>query len=53
VIASGGAAHPRDLATALQSGASAALAASLFHDGDWSVAAVKEWLAEAGFEVRR
>lgn len=52
IVASGGAAHPRDLAAALRAGASAALAASLFHDGDWSVAAVKEWLAKAGFEVR-
>lgn len=53
VIASGGAAHPAHLAEALGAGASAVLAASIFHDGDYTVADVKRVLAEAGYEVRR
>lgn len=53
VIASGGAAHPEHLAEALGAGASAVLAASIFHDGDFSVADVKRVLAEQGYEVRR
>ena len=52
VIASGGAAAPNDLGAAFEAGASAALAASLFHDGDWTVAQVKSRLAESGHAVR-
>jgi cyclase len=53
VIASGGAAHADHLAEALRAGADAVLAASIFHDGDTTPAAVKDALAAAGIEVRR
>jgi len=52
VIASGGAAHPEHLADALAAGASAVLAASIFHDGDFTVGDVKRVLASRGYEVR-
>ena len=52
VIASGGAAHPAHLADALGAGAAAVLAASIFHDGDYTVGDVKRVLAERGYEVR-
>ncbi|MEM7482478.1 MAG: imidazole glycerol phosphate synthase subunit HisF [Acidobacteriota bacterium] len=53
VIASGGAGHPEHLATALGTGASAVLAASIFHDGRYTVGQVKEVLAAAGHAVRQ
>ena len=53
VIASGGAATAAHLAEALRAGASAVLAASIFHDGDTTVAELKDALAAAGLEVRR
>jgi cyclase len=53
VIASGGASHAGHLAEALDAGASAVLAASIFHDGELTVGALKERLAERGREVRR
>lgn len=52
VIASGGAASAADLVLALENGASAVLAASIFHDRDTTVADVKQQLASAGLEVR-
>lgn len=52
VIASGGAGSPAHLAAALDAGAAAVLAASIFHDGDWTVGAVKAELAAAGHRVR-
>ena len=52
VIASGGANEASHLADALGAGASAVLAASIFHDRDTSVAQVKEELALMGVEVR-
>ena len=52
VIASGGAAEAVDLVAALEAGASAVLAASLFHDGDYTVADVKRDLMQHGLEVR-
>ncbi len=52
VIASGGAAHPDHLAEALAHHASAVLAASIFHDGDFTVGDVKSVLRSRGFEVR-
>ncbi|RME75101.1 MAG: imidazole glycerol phosphate synthase subunit HisF [Planctomycetota bacterium] len=52
VIASGGADRPEHLAEAVRAGASAVLAASIFHTGEWSVAAVKRELAARGLEVR-
>lgn len=53
VIASGGADSAAHLLEAFRAGASAALAASIFHYGDTTVAAVKDYLAQHGIEVRR
>jgi imidazoleglycerol phosphate synthase cyclase subunit len=53
VIASGGAATPEHLIAAVRAGADAVLAASIFHDGVFSVAELKKRLAEAGVEVRK
>lgn len=52
VIASGGADHPGHLIEALEAGATAVLAASIFHDGDMTVGDVKAALIAAGLEVR-
>ena len=52
VIASGGAANPEHLCQALKAGANAVLAASIFHDGDMTVADVKREMAKNGIEVR-
>ena len=52
VIASGGAASAADLAEAFDAGAGAALAASVFHDGDMTVADVKRALSRRGIAVR-
>jgi imidazole glycerol-phosphate synthase subunit HisF len=52
VIASGGAGGPSDLVAALEAGASAALAASIFHDGTYPIAAVKQEVAACGLPVR-
>ena len=53
VIASGGAGNLQHLVDAVLRGhASAVLAASIFHDGDATVAEVKEQLAQQGIEVR-
>ncbi len=53
VIASGGADRAEHLVEALRAGASAVLAASIFHEADTTVAALKDALAAAGLEVRR
>lgn len=53
VIASGGAAHAGHLLEALEAGADAVLAASIFHDAELTVMQVKDFLAERGVEVRR
>lgn len=53
VIASGGAAGPEHLVSALHAGADAVLAASIFHDNEMTVGDVKEHLAQAGICVRR
>jgi cyclase len=53
VIASGGAGALEHLAAALQAGADAALAASIFHYGTFRVREAKEHLAAAGIAVRR
>ena len=53
VIASGGAGDPAHFAEAFEAGASAALAASVFHFGTLTVAAVKEACAARGFPMRR
>jgi imidazole glycerol-phosphate synthase subunit HisF len=52
VIASGGAGNLDHLVQALQSGADAALAASIFHYGVYSIAEAKAHLAQAGVPVR-
>jgi cyclase len=52
VIASGGAGALEHFAPAIASGADAVLAASVFHDGDMTVADVKRGLAAAGLLVR-
>jgi cyclase len=52
VIASGGAGSLDDLVAAMEAGADAALVASLFHFGEFSVAEAKTRLLEAGVAVR-
>ncbi len=53
VVASGGAGSPSHLLDALtKGGASAALAASIFHYGEYTISATKEFLARAGVPVR-
>lgn len=52
VVASGGAAGPQHLLEALQAGADAVLAASIFHDHAYTVGDVKRVLIAAGMEVR-
>lgn len=53
VIASGGAGTPDHLAAALAAGAAAVLAASIFHQGTFTVGEVKCALAAAGFPIRQ
>ena len=52
VVASGGAGNPEHLRQAFEAGASAALAASIFHYGQYSIPETKEYLAKAGISVR-
>jgi len=52
VIASGGAGAASDFGPAIDAGADAVLAASLFHFGELSIGAVKDALAAAGHLVR-
>ncbi|HET9212753.1 MAG TPA: imidazole glycerol phosphate synthase subunit HisF [Thermoanaerobaculia bacterium] len=52
VIASGGAGEAEHLAEALAAGAAAVLAASIFHEGTYTVGDVKRVIAKAGFPVR-
>ena len=52
VIASGGAGQLADFAPAVQAGADAVLAASLFHFGKLAISEVKESLRAAGYPVR-
>ena len=52
VIASGGANHPIHMVEAIQSGASAVLAASIFHDGEYTIPQVKHALSEMGVHIR-
>ncbi|MBC7794344.1 MAG: imidazole glycerol phosphate synthase subunit HisF [Clostridia bacterium] len=52
VIASGGAANPTHLLEALKAGATDVLAASIFHDGEYTVGAVKQELRANGVVVR-
>ncbi len=53
VIASGGAGRPEHFVAAVDAGADAVLAASVFHFGEVSIAAVKDALEAAGHPVRR
>jgi cyclase len=53
VIASGGAGRVEDFAPAVDAGADAVLAASVFHFGDLTIPEVKRALAESGHTVRR
>jgi cyclase len=53
VIASGGCGHPRHMLEVFEeAGADAALAASIFHYGEYSIREVKEFLARRGVHVR-
>jgi imidazoleglycerol phosphate synthase cyclase subunit len=52
VIASGGASTPDHMVDAVRAGADAVLAASIFHEGEWSIADLKAELATCGLEVR-
>jgi len=52
VVASGGAKTPQDMIAAIAMGADAVLAASMFHDGDTTIAETKQALRKAGVEVR-
>jgi cyclase len=52
VIASGGAGKLADFAPAVDAGADAVLAASVFHFGDLTIGQVKEALRETGHPVR-
>ncbi len=52
LIASGGAGHPDDMLHAFEAGADAALAASIFHYGEYGIAEVKQYLADRGVAVR-
>ncbi|MDK2914172.1 MAG: imidazole glycerol-phosphate synthase subunit HisF [Thermococcaceae archaeon] len=52
VIASGGAGRPEHFYEAFKAGAEAALAASIFHYGEYTVGQLKEFLAERGIPVR-
>jgi cyclase len=52
VIASGGAGRVADFVPAVQAGADAVLAASLFHFGELRIGEVKESLRAAGYPVR-
>jgi cyclase len=53
IIASGGAGRVEDFAAALDAGADALLAASVFHFGTLSIGEVKDHLALSGYSVRR
>ena len=53
VIASGGAGRVEDFAPAVDAGADAVLAASVFHFGELTIGEVKDALAAAGHVVRR
>ncbi|MFC9326900.1 imidazole glycerol phosphate synthase subunit HisF [Kitasatospora sp. NPDC057015] len=53
VIASGGAGRLADFAPAVEAGADAVLAASVFHFGDLRIGQVKDALREAGHPVRQ
>ena len=53
IIASGGASGPDHLLEGIRAGADAVLAASIFHEGEYDVATVKDHLEANGVRVRR
>lgn len=53
LVASGGAGKVEDFARALEAGADALLAASVFHFGTFSIQEVKAHLAQRGYSVRQ
>jgi cyclase len=53
VVASGGAHTPEDLVAAFGAGATAALIASILHDGGTTVQELKVEMERHGLEVRR
>ncbi len=53
IIASGGASNAAHMAEAIEAGADAVLAASIFHDGHTTVGDIKDDLVRAGVPVRR
>ncbi len=52
VIASGGAGNPAHMKEAFYAGATAALAASIFHFGEYTIRQTKEYLKREGVDVR-
>lgn len=52
IVASGGAESPVHMANAVQAGADAVLAASIFHQSTWTVGGIKDALRELGVPVR-
>ena len=52
VVASGGAGSPEHLRQAFEAGADAALAASIFHYGEYTIPETKVYLSERGIAVR-
>jgi cyclase len=52
VIASGGADGPEHIADALERGCTAALAATIFHDGTYTVEEVKDGCRRRGLPMR-
>ncbi|MEW6636092.1 MAG: imidazole glycerol phosphate synthase subunit HisF [Actinomycetota bacterium] len=52
IVASGGAGSPEHMIAAVNAGAGAVLAASIFHFGEWSIGEVKEHMRGAGIPVR-
>ena len=52
VIASGGANTPEHMLDALEAGADAVLAASIFHEGDYTVSELKQYLLNKGVSIR-
>ncbi len=52
VVASGGCGHPQHMVEAIRAGADAALAASVFHYGEYSIAETKQHMHDQGIAVR-
>ncbi len=53
IVASGGGAHPGHMCAAVGAGADAVLAASIFHQEEWSIGRLKDRLQQLGVAVRR